>query len=66
MDGKIEQRVSIMFCVKLGKTATETLKVGERLLNGIHISRPVACQLKMNVQGDQAPAKQQKNIEKNL
>jgi hypothetical protein len=27
MDGKIEQRVSIEFCVKLGKSATETLEM---------------------------------------
>jgi hypothetical protein len=31
------------------------------VLKGIHVSRPVECQLKMtNVQGDQAPAKRQK------
>jgi hypothetical protein len=27
MDGKIEQRVCINFCVKLGKSATETLEM---------------------------------------
>jgi hypothetical protein len=27
MDGKIKQRVSIKFCVKLGKSATETLEM---------------------------------------
>jgi hypothetical protein len=27
MDGKIEQLVCIKFCVKLGKSATETLKM---------------------------------------
>jgi hypothetical protein len=36
----------------------------ERFFNGIHVSRPVECQLKMNVQGDQAPAKRQKMLEK--
>jgi hypothetical protein len=47
MDGKIEQRVCIKFCVRLGKSVTETLEVlhrlsaGERFLNGIHVSRPV-------------------------
>jgi hypothetical protein len=35
------------------------------VLNGIHISRPVKCQLKMkNVQGDHAPAKRQKMLKK--
>jgi hypothetical protein len=27
MDGKIEQSICIKFCVKLGKSATETLKM---------------------------------------
>jgi hypothetical protein len=27
MDGKIEQRVCIKFCVKLGKSSTETLEM---------------------------------------
>jgi hypothetical protein len=27
MDGKIEQRVCIRFCVKLGKSTTETLEM---------------------------------------
>jgi hypothetical protein len=49
--------------VKLSKSATETLEMfceafGQWFLNGIQISRPVECQLKMmNVQGDQAQAK---------
>jgi hypothetical protein len=34
MDGKIEQRVSIKFCVKLSKSATETLEAfGEHSLS---------------------------------
>jgi hypothetical protein len=46
MDGKIEHRVCIKFCVKLGKSATETLEMlreafGQRFLNGIHASRSV-------------------------
>jgi hypothetical protein len=69
IDGKIGQRVCIKYCVKLGKFAIETLDMlceafGEHSLsrtavcNGIHISRPVECKLKMmNVQGDQEPAK---------
>jgi hypothetical protein len=68
---KIEQRVCIKSCVKLNKSAAKTIEMlgeafGEqRFLNGIHISRLVRCQLKMtNVQGDQAPAKQQKMLKK--
>jgi hypothetical protein len=37
----------------------------KRFLNGIHVSRPVECQLKMmNVLDDQAPAKRQKMLKK--
>jgi hypothetical protein len=54
MDGKIEQRVCIKFCVKLGIPTTETLEMlceafGEHplrwtvLFNGIHVSRLVKC-----------------------
>jgi hypothetical protein len=76
MDGKIEQRACIKFCVKVGKSDTETLEMfseafGEHslseqwFLNGIHVSRLVECQLKMtNVQDDQAPAKGQKMLKK--
>jgi hypothetical protein len=72
MVGKIEQCVCIKFCMNLGKFATETLQMlheafGEQVrqlsLNGIHISRPVKCQLKMmNGRDDQAPAKRQKML----
>jgi hypothetical protein len=73
MDGKIEQFVCIKFCVKLGKSAAETLEMllenilyaGQLFLNGIHVSRLVKCQLKMtNVQGDQAPPKRPKMLKK--
>jgi hypothetical protein len=69
MDGNIEQHVCIKFCMKVSKSATKTLQMlreafGEYFLcrtvvfDGIHVSRPVECQMKMtNVQGDQAPAK---------
>jgi hypothetical protein len=69
VDDKIEQQVCIKFCVKLGKSGTETREMlreafGEHSLsrtvvvNGIHVPRLVECQLKMmNIQGDQAPAK---------
>jgi hypothetical protein len=41
------------------------LLTGQRFLNGIHVSRPVECQLKMtSIQGDQAPAKRQKMLKK--
>jgi hypothetical protein len=67
MDSKMEQRVYIKFCVKLGKSATETLEMlceafGEHSLRRAAVfewhSRFKAGQLKMtNVQDDQAPAK---------
>jgi hypothetical protein len=69
MDGKIEQYFCTKFCMKLGKSATETLEMlreafGEHslsqtaVMNGICISKPVECKLKMMyVQGDQATAK---------
>jgi hypothetical protein len=61
--------------VKFGKSATETFEMlretfGEHslsrtaFLNGIHVSRPVECQLKTNVQGDQEPGKRQKMLKK--
>jgi hypothetical protein len=35
------------------------------VFNGIHVSRPAECQLKMtNVQGDKAPVKWQKMLKK--
>jgi hypothetical protein len=51
MDGKIEQRVCIKFCMKLGISASKPLEMlreafGEhslsrqRFLNDIHVSRP--------------------------
>jgi superfamily II DNA/RNA helicase len=76
MDGKIEQRVCIKFCVNLGKSATKTLEMlreafGEHSLsrtavfNYIHVSRPVECQLKITkIHGDQAPAERQKMLKK--
>jgi hypothetical protein len=64
MDGKIKQRVCIQFCVKFGKSATETLEMlreafGEHSLRRTEVFEwPVKCQLKMtNVQGEQAPPK---------
>jgi hypothetical protein len=33
-------------------------------LNGIHLSRPLECQLKINVQGEHAPTKGQKILKK--
>jgi hypothetical protein len=35
MDGKIEQHVCIKFCVKLGKSATETLEMLREVLENI-------------------------------
>jgi hypothetical protein len=64
MDGKIEQHGCIKFCMKFGKFTIKTLEMlcvafGEHSLSwtavfdGIHISRPVECQLKMmELEGD--------------
>jgi hypothetical protein len=41
MDGKIEQRVCIEFCVKLGKSATETMEM-LRVAFGEHSSSLIA------------------------
>jgi hypothetical protein len=69
VNGKIKQRVCIKFCMKLGRSTTETLEMlceafGERSLCWTVVFewhscfKAVECQLKMtNVQGDQAPAK---------
>jgi hypothetical protein len=69
MYGKIKQCVCIKFCMKLGKSATETYEMlceafGEHSLNRTAVFEwhpcfnAVECQLKMtNIQGDQAPAK---------
>jgi hypothetical protein len=68
MVGKIEQRVCIKFCLKLSKSAADTLEMlreafGEHSLNGIEVSRLVECRLKMtNIQVDQTPAKQEKML----
>jgi hypothetical protein len=60
--------------VNLSKSATKTLEVLREafeehslsrtaVFEGIHVSRPVKCQLKMtNVPGNQAPAKRQKML----
>jgi hypothetical protein len=76
IDGKIEQRVSIQFCVKLGKSSIETLEMlrqdfggqslrKQRFLNGLHVSWPIECMLRiMNVRGGQAPAKGRKMFKK--
>jgi hypothetical protein len=43
----------------------DILQAGQRVLNDIHVSRMVNCQMKMtNIQGDQAPAKWQKMLKK--
>jgi hypothetical protein len=39
MDGKLEQRICIKFCVKLGKSATETLEMFREALGEHSLSR---------------------------
>jgi hypothetical protein len=41
MDGKIEQRVCIKFCVNLGKSATETLEMLHEAFEEHSLSRTV-------------------------
>jgi hypothetical protein len=48
MDGKIEQRVCIKFCMKLGKSATKTLEMlreafGEHSLRWTVVSEWLSC-----------------------
>jgi hypothetical protein len=76
MDGKIKQHVCIKFCLKLGKSVTETLEMileagGEHSLRWTAVSewhsclKAVVCQLKMtNVHCDLAQTKQQKMLKK--
>jgi hypothetical protein len=58
MDGKIEQRVYIKFCVTLGKSATDTPEMlheafGDQVLSRTAVSKPVKRQLEiMNIQGE--------------
>jgi hypothetical protein len=56
MDGKIQQCVCIKFCVKLGKSTTETLKMLREACREHSLSWTVVF--------DQAPAKQQKMLKK--
>jgi hypothetical protein len=64
--------------VKLGKSATETLEMLREafvahslsrrkvFLNGIHVSRPIECQMKITeLQGDKSSAKPTQIVEKN-
>jgi hypothetical protein len=65
MDGKIKQHVCIKFCVKLGKSDIVTLEMLLEAFGEHSHFKAVDCQLKMpNVQGDQAPEKQQRMLKK--
>jgi hypothetical protein len=75
MDGKIEQHVCIKFYVKLCKSTTETCPMlceafGECfltwavVLNGIHVSRPVECLLKLTPSGQPSTSKRTENVDK--
>jgi hypothetical protein len=77
MDGKIEQRVCIKFCEKLGKSAMEILEMlhetfGEHSLSRTAIFERYSRRLKtcrMSVEydelrGDEAPAKRRKILKK--
>jgi hypothetical protein len=76
MNGKIERIVSIKFCVKLDKSATETLEMLREAFREHSLSRTAVFEWHScfkdgqvsvevdNVQGDQAPAKRQKMLKK--
>jgi hypothetical protein len=76
MYGKMEQCICITFCLQLSKSSTETLEMlreafenilyaGQRLINGIHFSRPGECWLKMtNVLGRLSTSKTTESVEK--
>jgi hypothetical protein len=74
MDGKMEQRVCIKFCVKLGKSTTETLEMlcetfGEHSLSWTVVfewcsrfkGSPVQLMM-ANIQGSQIPMKRDKML----
>jgi hypothetical protein len=43
MDGKMEQRVCIKFCVRLGKSAAETLEMLHEAFGKHSLSRAAVC-----------------------
>lgn len=71
-----EQSACIISCVNFGKPVTENFKmllellanilyIEHRWLSGLHISRPVECQLKiMSFYGNKSSAKSPKNVKK--
>jgi hypothetical protein len=51
MDGKIEQRVCIKFCVKLGKSTTETIEMHHEALGEHSLSQTVIFEMAFTFQG---------------
>jgi uncharacterized metal-binding protein len=74
MDGKIKQSVCIKFCVKLGKSATDTLEMLRKTFEKYSLSRTVFLEWnsrfkagRVSVEDDessgrQAPAERQKML----
>jgi hypothetical protein len=69
MDGKIEHRVCIKFCMKLGKSTTETTEMLCEAFEEHSLSRTAVFERHsrftpswVSVQGDQAPTKRQKML----
>jgi hypothetical protein len=57
MDGEIEQRVCIKFCVKLGKTAIETLEMLRRAFGEHSLSRTAVFEWLSSFKAGQVSAK---------
>jgi hypothetical protein len=78
MDGKIEQRVCIKLCVKLGKSATETLEMFREALGEHSLTRTPAFEWhlrfkagRVSVEDDErsgrsSTSKTTENVEKNF
>jgi hypothetical protein len=77
MDGKIEQRVCIKFCVELGKSATEIIEMIREAFGELYLSRAAVLEwhsrfkaIRVSVEDDECPgrpstSKTTENVEKN-
>jgi hypothetical protein len=61
MDGKIEKRVCIKFCVKLGKSAIETLEMLRKAFGEHSLSRTAASEWHSRLKADRVSAEDDKS-----